>query len=211
MTIIDLATVKANLGISDTTYDVQISAQIPIIDAKVKQICNNNFNNQITLTTISGSPYAEISGLWYWWGGLHRERQRNDPMLKEIVKDIPVGTYLEGESIPRTSILESYYDFSATFSGTSYGAPFVKMSENATTTNAGAQSFYGWNKAYDSVVSKGIWYLIGQTSMTIDDGSWSTKKYGPVSITKGSGASDTKMDLKSGMPLWFVKALPRYH
>lgn len=209
MTIIDLDTVKANLGLSVATYDTQITAQIPIIDAKVKLICNNNFNNQITMSTTSGIAYAEIWGVFYWWGGVSQSRSRQDPMMRQILEDLPVGTLMEGESIARTSVLEAYYDYPAEFDGVSYSPPFVKLSHNATATNTSAQGFYGWNRAYDSVVSKGIWYLIDQTSTSIDDSSWVSKKFGPVSVTKSG--SDARIDMKSGMPLWFVKSLPRYH
>ena len=208
MTVIDLATVKTNLGLSVSTYDTQITATIPIIDAKVKQICNNKFHNQIVLSTTSGSPYAEISALYYWWGGQCSRKDRSDPLVKQILQDIPIGTYLEGESIPRTSILEAFYDWPAEFDGTSYTSPFVKMAADATSTSSGAQGFYGWNKAYDSVVSKGIWYLISQNSTNIDDNTWRSKSFGPLSVTKGDGGG---IDGTSGMPLWFVRGLPRYH
>jgi hypothetical protein len=154
--------------------------------------------------------YAEIWGVWYWWGGKRNFRDRLDPLMSEIVRDIPTGTYFEGEGIPRTYVTEVYYDYPAEFGGVTYSNPFILLADAATSTTNGAQGFYGWNKAYDSVVSKGVWWLIQDTSTTITDGSWQSKSYGPVSVTKGSGG-DTKMDLKSGMPLWFVKALPRYH
>lgn len=208
MIVIDRDTVKANLGLTDSTYDAQIDAQIPIIDAKVKQICGQNFNNQITMNTVSGVQYIEIWGISYYWGGVCKMRDRSDPKMREIVKDIPTGTYIEGEGLARTCITEVFYDYSAEFDGTTYSAPFVKVETAPTASDDGAQGFYGWNKAYDSVVSKGIWYLIQQTGTTIDDGSWQSKRYGPVSVSKGSG--DIKIDMKSGMPLWFVKALPRY-
>lgn len=211
MTIISLTTVKANLGIATatTTYDASITAQIPIIDAKVKRICRNNFNNQIILSTTSGSPYVEISGVYYWWGGSKSRVDRPSPMLQEIVQDIPVGTLVSGETIPDSSILEVYYDYSAEFSGVTYSAPFIKLADNATSTDTGAQGFYGWNVAYDSVVSKGLWWLISEQSTTIRDDTWQSKSVGPLSVTKSSGA-DVRIDQKSGMPLWFTKALPRY-
>ena len=84
----------------------------------------------------------------------------------------------------------------------------IKVSDAPTATNTSAQVFYGWNIAYDSIVSKGIWWLIQQQDTTITDDSWKSKSYGPVSIDKGDGA---RLDGKSGMPLWFVRALPRYH
>jgi hypothetical protein len=210
VTVIDRATVKTNLGITtdNTTYDSKIDAQLPIIDAKVKQICGRNFNDQIVMSTTSGSEYAEIWGIWYWQGGHKCHQDRPSPMVKQIVKDIPVGTKLSGESIPDTSILEIYYDYSAEFSGKTYSSPFVKMTDNATATNTGAQTFYGWNVAYDSIVSKGIWWLISQQSTTIEDDTWTTKKYGPLSVSRGRADA---IDPVSGMPKWFVQALPRYH
>lgn len=188
MTIITLATVKAQLGITVGTYDSEISTQIPIIDAKVKQICNDSFNRQMSIDTISGSPYAELL------------------LDSDLVKDITVGTLLSGDSIPDTSVLEVYYDHSAEFGGITYSAPFVKMADNATASGTVMQTYYGWNHAYDSVIAKGIWYLISQTSTSISDDTWTSKRYGPVSVTRGG-----KIDMASGMPMWFIKALPRYH
>lgn len=208
MIVIDRDTVKSNLGLDEATYDAQIDMQIPIIDAKVKQICQNNFNTQLTMDMTAGDQYIEIWAVYYYWGGRLCKRSRSDPQMREIVKDIPVGTYIEGDGLARTWITEVYYDYSAEFNGTTYSAPFIKVETAPTSSDSSAQGFYGWNKAFDSVVSKGIWYNIQQTSTSIDDGSWQTKKYGPVLVSKGS--DEMRMDLKSGMPLWFVKSLPRY-
>lgn len=211
MTIIDLDTVKTNLGLSDTTYDAQISAQIPIIDAKVKQICNDNFNAQIVLDTTNGSAYAEVYAAYDWWGGKRREHYRQSPMLKQIVGDIPVGTRIVGEGIPDgTYVSDVYYTASVEFDGVTYSNPTIKLSAEATATNSAAQCFYGWNIAYNSVVSKGIWWLIKGASTTIEDDTWTSKSYGPVSVSRSAGSSG-KIHNESGMPMWFVNALPRYH
>jgi hypothetical protein len=41
--IIDLTEIKFYLGISDTALDAKLEALIPVIDAKVKSICNDDF------------------------------------------------------------------------------------------------------------------------------------------------------------------------
>lgn len=205
MRVIDRDTVKAYLGLTgDSTYDTQIDAQLPIIDAKVKRICGNNFNLQLTVKLTSGSKLVEVYGCgienhkyWTSWPSA---------ALEELLNDIPTGTMLEGDNVPSGAYIDEVY-----YSGVSQGGlniPTFEMSAEATASDSTAYIYAGINTAYQSVIAKGVWWLIGQTSTKINDTSWTSKKVGPLSVSKGTGAE--KIDGRSGMPAWFVQGLPRY-
>jgi len=65
------------------------------------------------------------------------------------------------------------------------------------------------NIAHHPVIAKGVWYLIGQTSMTIDKTDWISRNVGPLSVTKSQSAA--KLEGRGGMPAWFNQQLPRWH
>ena len=200
MKVIDLATVKLYLGISDSADDALINKYIPIIDSKVKSICNNNFNLQINVKLVNGSDIVEIYGT----GG----RCITKPELDLLLEELPTGTLLEGTGIATgTYIDEVYYSEP---SNNDLNVPSIKLSQNATADNSNAYIYAGINIAYQEIIAKGLWYLTGRADKTIKDDSWKSRRIGPVSITKGEGGK-SELDGKSGMPLWFVRALPRYH
>lgn len=204
MKVITRETVKAYLGITADTYDDQIDRQIPIIDAKVKRICGNNFNLQLTVKLISGSKYVQLFGC----GIESRKYWNNWPTaeLKQLMEDLPVGSMLEGSGVPSGAyIAEAYYNG---ISEDNKNIPTFEMNEAATASDSTAYIYAGINTAYQSVIAKGIWWLIGQTSTKINDTSWTSKGVGPLSVTKGNVAE--KIDGRSGMPAWFVQALPRF-
>ncbi len=65
MKVITLEVAKAKLGINDTASDAKITAQIPYIDAKVKQITKNRYNAMIQGDITVDSPYITVSSVWY--------------------------------------------------------------------------------------------------------------------------------------------------
>jgi hypothetical protein len=207
MKVIDLATTKALLGITDTTYDTQITAQIPIIDAKVKQICHNNFNLMLFCKIHNGSNIVELYDIGYNNNTCKQYRHTwPTPELEQLMQDLPVGTLLDGDDIPDGSYIDEVY-----YNGVGNNGlviPSFQLNENATTSSS-VYIYAGINKAYQNTIAKGIWYLIGQTSTAINDTAWKSRNVGPLSITKSD--MDAKLDGKSGMPAWFVKSLPRYH
>ena len=184
--IITLAQVKAQLGLTDTTYDTQISAKIPIIDAKVKAICQNEFNQQFYATTKTGSNL--ITGL-----------------ITQPIKDLSTGQIITGDGIPDGAYITDIYKG---YSTTELSTPSIRLSEAATAT-ATVYIYAGFNIAYHDVVSKGIWWMIDGTSTKINDTAFKSRSVGPLSISRSD--KDNKIDGKSGMPAWFVKALPRWH
>ena len=67
LNLITLATVKTQLGISDTTYDADITAMIPIVSADIRRILNCQFDDYVTVTTTTDSTDFE-SGVLFKMG-----------------------------------------------------------------------------------------------------------------------------------------------
>lgn len=206
MKVIDLATVKLYLGIDNSADDELIERYIPLIDAKVKKICKNNYNLQINVKTVAGSDIVEIYGT-----GLDYRSNYNSwpsPELDMLVQELPTGTLLEGPGIPFNSYIDEIY-----YSGnsqTGLNVPSFKMSNNATESNSNAYIYAGLNISFQDTIAKGLWFLTGKANKNIIDDSWKSKRIGPTSIDKGQGGK-TELDGKSGMPLWFVRSLEGWH
>lgn len=201
MKVIDLSTCKTLLGITDTSKDSQISAQIDIIDAKVKQICKNNFNLQAYGKFTAGSKVVYLYAV-----GRGCNRTWSPALIDSMVRDMPIGTMVEGDPITAVGrIDETYY---TGYAETDKNVPYFTLNEEATET--GEFYFYaGINYAYQSVIAKGVMWLINQTNQYVNDTAWKSKSSGPLSVTRSD--ADNKIEGRSGMPAWFVKGLPRYH
>ena len=197
MRVITLAKAKEYLGISDTTYDAQITSYLPVIDAKVKDICRNNFNLQLNVGLTDTETTVVFSGIY---------NQPTPPELKQLTNDLPVGTLLEGTGIATdTYISEVYYNGPEQDGST---PPYFELSTAATADNSGV-IYAGINIAYQPLIAKGIWWLISQMSTDICANDWISRSDGGMSVSRS--AEDSKLDGKSGMPAWFVKGLPRWH
>lgn len=204
MKVITLETTKALLGITDTSQDDAINAQLPLMDATVKQICGNNFNLQVYGKFISGSKTVQVYDTGY-----NCRKQINtwpSPELDALTRDLNTGTLIEGEAItPVGRIDEVFYEGNSRENIT---VPSFHL--NTPAIASGDLYFYaGINIAYQKIIAKGIWYNIGQVSQVIDASGWKSRNVGPLSVTKSE--MDAKIDGKYGMPSWFVKSLPRYH
>lgn len=204
MKVITLEQVKSILNITTTPTDAQINAQIPVIDAKVKQICHNNFNLVLFCKVTSGSKYVELYDIGY----NKRECRRYwpTPELEQLTIDLPVGTQLEGDSLADLSYIDEVYYYGISNNG--INIPSFKLNENAT-ASGNVYIYAGINISYLTVIAKGIMWLIDQANTTVNDTDWKSKRIGPLSLTRGD--SSERLDGKSGMPSWFVKGLPRYH
>lgn len=211
MRVITRDQVKAQLGISDSSLDAQIDAKLPIIDAKVKQITGNKFNMQLSATLTNGSSIAEIqtsNSFPYEYTHRHgRGRQRVLYKIEDIAEYVTVGDQISGEGIPiETHVEEIYYNGSyVTISGKQYNIPTILMSNNATTDGL-SEMFLGINIGYHDIIAKGVQYLITGTSQSLPQNRLKSKSLPPLSVTY----ANDKIDPKTGMPDWFVSALPKY-
>ena len=201
MRVIDLATVKEFLRIDNTDQDATIEAKIPVIDAKVKQICNNNFNLQCYGRFVAGSKKVEVLNV-----GREPSCNFSPAIMDTVIRDLPLGTLVEGEAITPTGKIEEvyytgYYD-------SIYEVPSFEL--DAVATKSGDFYFYaGINRAYQDIIAKGVQYLINTTSATLPGTGLASESIGSYSYSLAGGSE--KIDGKSGMPHWFVKGLPRYH
>lgn len=190
MKVIDRETVKFYLGIKDSSLDAEIDEQLPIIDVKVKQISKHNFNTQIMLSVVSGSLYAQLL----------------DDSVDWLDTEFMTGTLLEGEGIAAGSFIDETYPCG--YNNSNVGVPYIKLSAAATQTLSVTYIYAGINKAYQSNIAKGVYWLILQTGKEIDDSTWISKSGAGLSVSRSAG--NEKLDNLSGMPAWFVKGLPRY-
>lgn len=201
MQVITLAQVKTLLGL-DGSYDSEITAAIPYIDSAVKQITRNRFNMQIGLVLENGSTTASLTSIdSYSATGLIDY----DFGIEEYLN---VGQELEGTGIETgTYIQDIYYNYAAT---DSINLVTVILSENATADSDGTVVFAGVNIAYKPIIAKAVWWQTLQTNTAIKNEVWKSKNMGGVlAVTKAD--FDAKIDGSYGVPIWLVKALPRYH
>jgi hypothetical protein len=186
MRVITRDQVKTQLGIEDTSLDTQIDAKLPIIDAKVKQVCNYHYNLEVTLILTGGSDLAYISS---------HQNVNNDYEIEDIQEYIMAGDELEGTGLTTGTYIYDVYPND------------LKVKLSAVATATGTESAYiGMNKGYHDVIAKGVQFLITGTSQSLPQNRVKSKSLPPLSVTY----TDTKIDPKTGMPNWFIEALPKY-
>lgn len=205
MAIITLAQVKEFLGISDSSYDTQITAKIPYIDAKVKQITRHNWNDLVYGNTTVDNPYVLIYPAYDIELG-YKPYQFNE-RIKDVLEDLVfAGQQVSGTGIASGAYVDSIYPNGVP--GSLTFEPAIKLSSNCTATGTTVEIYLGFPIGYLDIVAKGVWFLIGGTSTALPKNSITGRSMGPLSVQYS--ASDNKLDGQSGMPLWFVKGLPRF-
>ena len=198
--IITLEQVKAQLGLTgDATYDDQIDAKLPIIDAKVKSITNRKFNAQYsgTANTTAKVVSSINSKLSTYPLGV------NNPYVQDHGAELlAIGDEVFGDDMAAgTYITDVFLNEQAGFS-----APLVYLSD-APTVDGSTDFVVGFNVGYHDIVAKGVWFLIQNTTASTAGMSAgvSSKRVGPATISFGEGLD--KLDGLTGMPLWFVQGL----
>lgn len=203
MQVISLAKVKTFLGLTDDTQDAKIAAVLPVLDAKVKEICKNNFERQLLCKTVAGSRIVELYGVVSYRNGYI---QFPGPELRKLMKSLPTGTQIAGDGIPADSYIEA-----VDYSGVSHDetvVPSFTINAEATESSTSVYLKAGISISHWPTLAKGVQYLINGQTTSIADDTWKSKSFGPVSITKADAAKG--IDNASGMPFWFVSALPRF-
>lgn len=220
MKVITLAKTKELLGIptATTTYDTQITRYIPIIDAKIKLITRNRYNTKVLGDTTADSKTVKLRSVYNnaigYLDFFNDERFRaginNYAYTEDLEEYIDIGMLISGGSIPDNAYIdEVYYNGYSYVSGDdSYYIPTIELSDAATETATNVQIYLGFNIGLQTTVAKGIQWLINSESTSIPTAGLTSKSIGGTS--KAWSSSDSKIDGKSGMPAWFVKAFPRY-
>jgi len=183
--MISLETVKTFLGLTDSTYDAQITAMIPIAEAKYREIAGSDFNNYCAASYYSGDTTIQLGG------GFNFET----PNMDSGVYVLGFGDIVTGTGIPD----ETYITAIDKING--------QITLSDTLTDSGAAIYGTTNISYRPVVSGLIWYLIGQQSTTAqDEKTVTSKSVGPLSLTYADG----EVNSMYGVPQKIVDAIPKF-
>jgi hypothetical protein len=200
MSIITLAEVKTYRGITTSDFDAQITAYLPIIDAKVKQITGNRFNYRVIGELTLDSKSALLASI---------NDQYNRFYYEDLQDYLQTGTKITGTGIPDgTYIEEVFYNLPNGEINDQDNIPQVTLSQAVTESVSGGTCYLGINIAYLPTIAAGVMWLI-DTQTSNGSNSLSGKSMGPVSVQYSQ--ADQQIDNRYGMPAWFVKALPVYH
>lgn len=186
--------VKTQLGISNADYDTDIDNNIPIAEAKYRQIAGYDFNFPVFVTFNSGENTFTVGGLEYAikYGDVFLNSY---PSPNSEIFEINYGDIIEGTGIPAGTYITG-----------------IDKIENEVTVSAnftadGDRIKITTNIAYYPVISGMIWYMIGQQSTTAQDVKQiSSKRVGPLAITY----APEEIDSLHGIPKKFVNAIPKY-
>lgn len=208
--IITLAQVKTYLGIADNSLDTQITAMLPIVDAKVKEITNNNWNMQVKgiidgtqfvqLRTIGTDPFTDAYPQNSYSIGV-------DWTLDDLGAHLKTGYEISGDGIPDDSYITDVFRKRVSAGGITYTAPVVKMSETATAAGT-IDVTIGFNRAYHRTVAKLVLWMINDQSQSIPTAAVSSKSLGDISVTFAADTDD--LDGRYGVPRWSVVGLPKF-
>jgi hypothetical protein len=191
------------LGIAEatTTYDDAIEAKISYIDVTVKRLTKNKYNMQVVGTTTINTKTLNVYGIYSYAGQIFDALCYSGFTIEDILTP---GQQLEGTGIPSGTYIT---DLIPSANYMALVIPRVELSSNATATGQ-VSLWTGIPIDLQQVIAKGIWWLIQNDSTIIKDENWTSRSMGSLSVSRSD--SDSKIDMISGMPLWFVKAFPRF-
>lgn len=210
MQIITLAQVKDYIGITTTDHDAAITAILPLVDAKVKEITRRNWTLQVRANLYS-TEYAELRTVGTdQFADAYPSASRSvgiDWSLEDIADYVAAGYEIAGDGIPGGTYITDVYRIRLTKAGRTYTAPVVELSESATATGS-RDAVIGFNRAYHPIVAKLAWWMIQDQSTDTPAGSIASESIGDISVSySGTGA---ELDGRYGVPQWAVRGLPRY-
>jgi len=210
MQVITLNQIKSYLGIIDTTQDAAITAVLPALDAKVKEITRRSWNLQLR-ANIDGTEYVEVRSFGSDpFAGAYTENTRSvgiDWVADDIHDYLSAGVEVEGDGIPADTYVEEVYSVRVRTGGRLYTAPLVKLN-NAATAWKSIDITFGFNRAYHPVVAKLAWWMVNDISQDTPAGSIASKSLGDISVSYSTAGAD--LDGRFGVPQFAVRGLPRY-
>jgi hypothetical protein len=196
MNVITLDEAKSLLGITVSTYDDAIELKIPIISSLVKRLTKNKFNLQIIGNLTSGSNKLTVAAV-YAYTGIVYNPACSDVSLNDV---LTCGQKIEGTGIPTGSYITDIDSFLYN------SAPSISLSAAATASGS-VTAMTGIPIDLQQIIAKGIQWMMDNDSTIIKDDSWVSRSMGSISVSRDN--ADSKIDT-CGMPLWFVKAFPRF-
>jgi hypothetical protein len=171
LNLITLATVKAQLGISNSEQDIQISAMLPIVSADVRRILNTQFDSYSTAVYASGSTDLNT----YAPGVSDYRKSYGDPT------SLKMGCVVTGENIQDDTYIVSQNPDTGVYT----------MSQEA--TGSGDYVYPTINVSQWPTISKMIAYRISKaTQSTAGEKTITSKSIGGVSVSYGDGEINKK-------------------
>jgi len=208
--IITVDQIKTFLGLTDATHDTQLTAILPVVDAKVKEITRRNWTLQLK-ATIDGTVNAEIRTVGA------------DPFLDaypatsrsvgvnwsvdSVHEHLHAGDSITGDGIPDDTYITNVYSIRRTAGGRTYSAPSIELS-NAATLWKDVDVVVGFNRSYFPIVAKLAWWMVQDQSTDTPSGSVASESVGDISVSYSQAGAD--LDGRFGVPQWAVRGLPRY-
>lgn len=161
LNLISLATVKTELGFSDTTNDAEITAMIPKVSSDVRRILNCGFDNYVYAIFDSSADTIDMEHLNY---------VIKSPMIQPRLQQFELGSVVYHPNLPADTYLKSYDPDTGLYT------------LSATPTDAGAYAYVTVNIAQWKTISKMIWYRISNLSTSdVNQRLANSISYGPVS------------------------------
>lgn len=204
--IIDLATVKQYLSLTDSTYDAQIALYIPDVDALVKEYTSLRYNDYFTCSTVSGSATISVGSIGNTF--FTSELSLNAPVISNVYAYSRVsydlsdyfkqGDYVSGAGIPTGAYITDVDKLNKQ----------ITINDVATATGS-ITAVKGFNRMYNSIVANLVWYKITNASTKAANsasGFVTSISQGPTSKTFDLDRSK----LFRGVPVGMLEGLPRY-
>jgi hypothetical protein len=209
--IITLTQAKTYLGITDTASDAAITAMLPIVDAKVKQITGRTWSQRVALDIATGETEALIKPLDTATVRLTRSgnanvgNRYNMDIMTEFVQ---VGQSITGSGVATDTYIADVIQDDYNVLDRQYEEyRYIELSAEATDT-ASIVATIGINIAYLPLIAKLAWWMVDQQNTDMPDSGIASRTMGPVSVSY-SGES-ARIDGKYGVPRWAVSGLPKY-
>jgi hypothetical protein len=209
--IITLSEVKVLLGISDSSYDTAITAILPFVDAKVKQITRRNWSDRVALDIANGETEALIKPLDTATVRLPRSGNSNVGNrydLDIMTEFVQVGQSIAGTGVPDGTYIADVIQDDYDLLDRQYEEHrYIELS-NAATATGSIVATIGMNIAYLPIVAKLAWWMIQGQSTDTPSGSVASKSLGDISVSYSQTGAE--LDGRFGVPQWAVRGLPRY-
>jgi hypothetical protein len=212
MRVITVDQIKTQLGIAavDTTYDAELTALLPELDARVKAITRRRWIDRVAVDTTVDKTEATLKPLDIATVQLPRNDSRNVANLHSVEtfgESLTVGQQIAATGIATGTHIADVYDEDYEVLNRVY-EEYVRIELSAAATATGsAVATLGISIAYHPVIARLAWWMLGQRSTTARlDSGITSRSMGPVSVSYG----DSQLDGKHGVPRWAIAGLPRY-
>lgn len=185
--LISLETVKTQLGITDNSYDTQITNLIPMISCDIRRILNRNYDRYFFCSYANNSNefiptyYQNTYRTNNHFGGLPLDRYGSTRDLVINFPEIKIGDVLQGKGLSVDTYITGYNPETSAY----------LLSNN--TSESGTRLFPTINISMWRTISQMIWYRITSNAQTLaTDRQVKSKRVGPTSITYADSDINTQ-------------------